>query len=144
VLLPPVRDRDQDVILLAQALVRKYADKRKLKLSAGARAAMLAWSWPGNVRELENRVKRACIMTEGPDIIAEDLDLEAPEAGADEVPFNLRVQRDAAERQAVETALAHAKENLAQAACSASPAPPSTTCWRNTTSPRAERYWLTE
>jgi len=116
VLLPPVRERDQDVILLAQALVRKYADKRKLKLSAGARAAMLAWSWPGNVRELENRVKRACIMTEGPDIIAEDLDLEAPEAGADEVPFNLRVQRDAAERQAVETALAHAKENLAQAA----------------------------
>src|SRR5690606_319499 len=54
VTLPPLRDRPGDVILLARALVARYAEGRNLRLSKDCMAAMEAWSWPGNIRELEN------------------------------------------------------------------------------------------
>ncbi len=76
--LPPLRDRAGDILLLANAFLRRFAAenrKQSLKFDAGARAGLQQHPWPGNVRELENRVKRAVIMAEGHHVTAADLEL---------------------------------------------------------------------
>jgi two-component system repressor protein LuxO len=69
--LPPLRERGDDVLLLADAFVGRFASrhgKRIEALSAAARAAVLRYPWPGNIRELENAVERATILEDGPAI----------------------------------------------------------------------------
>jgi transcriptional regulator with GAF, ATPase, and Fis domain len=66
--LPPLRDRGDDVLLLAEHFVRDLAAKfgrGNAGLSREARDALLAHAWPGNIRELQNAVERALIMSEG-------------------------------------------------------------------------------
>lgn len=85
--LPPLRERGDDILLIARYLVGRYAkeygrdiDPTKA-LSAGARSAMMRFSWPGNIRQLENHLKKALVLADGPQITAKDLDLEGPEGG---------------------------------------------------------------
>ncbi len=111
---PALRDRNGDAVLIARALVQKHMGNRTLRLSAAAVAAIEGHGWPGNVRELENRVKRACIMADGSQIQAADLEL-APAELSDE-PLNLREVRDAAERTALLRSLNRSSGNLTQAA----------------------------
>jgi len=113
---PPLRAREGDAVLLARTFVLRYADRRRLRLSSGAIAAVENYAWPGNVRELENRIKRACIMAEGREITPQDLQIESVAAEAPSQTLELRVVRDTAERNAIVRALAHANHNLAQAA----------------------------
>jgi hypothetical protein len=63
--LPPLRERGNDVVMIAKALLARHATNRALRFSQDALSALSAWSWPGNIRELENRVRRASIMAEG-------------------------------------------------------------------------------
>ena len=66
--LPPLRERSEDIPLLVEHFVRKYArelDKKVLGFTAGALNWMAIYAWPGNVRELENVVYEAMVMTEG-------------------------------------------------------------------------------
>ena len=66
--LPPLRDRREDIRLLAQHFLEKYGlenDKRDLKLTKEALDLMEEYDWPGNVRELENIVERAVVLTTG-------------------------------------------------------------------------------
>ncbi|MFO7577603.1 MAG: PEP-CTERM-box response regulator transcription factor [Pelovirga sp.] len=65
--LPPLRERGEDVELLGNFFLRRYAQeygKRVLGFSAAARRWLQQHDWPGNVRELENKIKRAIVMTE--------------------------------------------------------------------------------
>jgi formate hydrogenlyase transcriptional activator len=67
--LPPLRERVQDVIALAEHLIQFYAQKfaRNIcALSPAARAMIQAYSWPGNIRELENIIERAVLLNSGP------------------------------------------------------------------------------
>jgi two-component system, NtrC family, response regulator len=76
--LPPLRDRSQDALFLAQAFLSRFAtENRKTppRFHQDAERALQQHLWPGNVRELENRVKRALIMAEGPLVTAADLEL---------------------------------------------------------------------
>ena len=118
--IPALRDREGDPVLLAHALIRRFAPGRALTLTAEAEAAIESHSWPGNVRELENRIKRACIMKDGDTIFASDLELESPQDGNEgpvsDLPLNLRTVRERAEREAIEAALKHADLNLAKTA----------------------------
>ncbi len=69
--LPPLRDRKDDIPLLAQHFLEKYGDengKRSLELAPDALALMTEYDWPGNVRELENVIERAVVLTSGPRI----------------------------------------------------------------------------
>jgi transcriptional regulator with GAF, ATPase, and Fis domain len=69
--LPPLRERGEDVILLAEALGERLArrmGRRFGKLEAEARTALLAYDWPGNVRELQNVIERALILSRGAQI----------------------------------------------------------------------------
>ena len=76
--IPPLRERDGDVLLLASYFLKKFNEQygRSLKgFATESLAAMRRHPWRGNVRELENRVKRAVVMSEGPLVTAADLDL---------------------------------------------------------------------
>jgi len=62
VTIPPLRERPDDIAVLAHHFVRRFARGRDLTLSKAALAAMTAYHWPGNVRELENAIQRAVIV----------------------------------------------------------------------------------
>ncbi len=69
--LPPLRERPDDIALLAKYFIEKYSKANGMpprKLSDPARQKMLAYSWPGNVRELENIMHRAVLMAQGQEI----------------------------------------------------------------------------
>src|SRR6187397_2865472 len=116
-MIPPLRDRNGDVLLLARALLTRLAEKHGRSLrgfTQDAMEAVDAYDWPGNVRELENRINRAVIMAEGKQITAADLGLELPIA--ERQPMNLRQVRQQAERQALQRVLAITGGNISKAA----------------------------
>jgi len=128
--LPPLRERGDDVLLLADHFVRAIGarmGKGEPGLSRDAREALLAHGWPGNIRELANAVERALILQEGGDgtlITAGDLGLEelervpgregAPPAAAAGIPGGTSLAEW--ERQMIVEALARAKGNKSRAA----------------------------
>ena len=64
---PPLRDRDQDILLLAETFLRRHAIRHaidKLSFTKDCERAILRHTWPGNVRELENAVERAVILSD--------------------------------------------------------------------------------
>jgi len=79
--LPPLRERKEDIPVLAQHFLEKYSgenEKTGLELTADALDLLMDYDWPGNVRELENVIERAVVLTSGPRI------------GADLVPEHVR------------------------------------------------------
>jgi DNA-binding NtrC family response regulator len=73
--LPPLRDRLDDIPLLAEALIKKHAaamNKPAPRLSPAAVDLLLSYDWPGNVRELENAIERALVIGRGPEIQPQD------------------------------------------------------------------------
>jgi DNA-binding NtrC family response regulator len=73
ILIPPLRDRREDIPLLAEHFAARHAGERGASLTTDAREALLLWDWPGNVRELENAVARALALNPGGTILPEDL-----------------------------------------------------------------------
>jgi two-component system, NtrC family, response regulator len=74
--LPPLRERGDDVLLLANLFLKRYANEFKKRVrcfSTEAVTHLQGYEWPGNVRELENKVKRAVVMCDTPTIEARDL-----------------------------------------------------------------------
>ncbi len=77
--LPPLRERGDDVLLLAQHFLRHHAERMGHgKMTFGKRAgqALAEYSWPGNVRELENEIERAVALSSSPEIRLDDLSEE--------------------------------------------------------------------
>jgi len=115
--IPPLRARNGDAALLANALMRRFAnDQRRgaMTLAPDALDAIEVHSWPGNVRELENVIKRAVIMADGPTIKAVDIGISAGDNAT--AVLNLRQVRDEAERKAVLSVLGRCNGNLSKAA----------------------------
>ncbi|MYN05111.1 helix-turn-helix domain-containing protein [Pseudoduganella sp. DS3] len=78
---PALRERREDVVVLAEEVFHGYATERARGVrgfSSSALRAMRSHDWPGNVRELLNRVRRAAVMADGALIQPHDLELEAP------------------------------------------------------------------
>jgi len=74
--LPPLRDRKDDVPLLAHHFLRKYATKNAKDIGGITKAAidqLMIWDWPGNVRELENAIERAVVLCRGDAIDIDEL-----------------------------------------------------------------------
>jgi two-component system NtrC family response regulator len=115
--LPPLRERGEDVLLLAKALLQRYTAEGKYKIIGFTRQALTAlqsYNWPGNVRELENRIKRAVIMAPGTRLAPGDLDLASPFAKYE--GQGLREAREALEKELIQRVLARHKGNVTRTA----------------------------
>ena len=123
ILVPPLRERAQDVPLLAEHFLRRDTrdfNKRIEGLSPEAVAALQAYRWPGNVRELENVIERCVVLAEGPVIQLNDLPLDVllPQQAtrvraAEALPLNEAT--DQFERQIVLRVLERVGWNLTEA-----------------------------
>jgi formate hydrogenlyase transcriptional activator len=92
--IPPLRDRRDDIPLLVRHFVRKYANRMKRDIASiptETMQALVHWHWPGNVRELENLIERAVILTRGSvlNIPPGELQPIVPPQPADRVPSPL-------------------------------------------------------
>jgi DNA-binding NtrC family response regulator len=77
--LPPLRERGQDVIELAEFMLQRSCEKMNrgaMQLTEPSRRAVLQYQWPGNVRELENAIERAVILADGDDITPENMAID--------------------------------------------------------------------
>uniref|UniRef100_A0A832I1P8 PEP-CTERM-box response regulator transcription factor n=1 Tax=Eiseniibacteriota bacterium TaxID=2212470 RepID=A0A832I1P8_UNCEI len=113
---PPLRERGEDVRLLAEYFLEYYARHHRRRIRGFTRSALRALSahaWPGNVRELENRVQRAVILA--PESTLRPEDLELAEA-APVAPRRLQEARDEAERVLLVDALVRNAGNVTRAA----------------------------
>ncbi len=118
--LPPLRDRREDILPLAEAFVEdigRSVGRPCAGISKEARDALLTYAWPGNVRELRNAIERAIILCDGALISAEHLPLPGSGNGRGRTAGALAGQSlGDVERQLVENALKDARNNKAQAA----------------------------
>ena len=84
--MPPLRERKDDIVPLANAFFHRFAAELKKRidgLEPDAQKLLMRYNWPGNIRELENTVERAMLLTEGRTIVSDDLRLgETPTAGS--------------------------------------------------------------
>jgi len=115
--MPCLRERDGDILLLAKALLQRYASETKKKIAgftSQAISALETQSWLGNIRELENRIRRAVIMAEGIKITPTDLELTSQDAKYE--GGGLREARKALERELVQSAMNRNKRNLSRTA----------------------------
>ncbi len=93
--LPPLRERPQDIRLLAMHFAQKYArpGEAPKEFAPQVMETLLTHRWPGNVRELENVVERACVTCYGPTILPEHLPAELLNPAAARTPFKIDLQK---------------------------------------------------
>jgi two-component system NtrC family response regulator len=115
--MPPLREREGDIALLAKAFLQRYASANKSRVDGFTPKAMRMLEdhmWHGNVRELENRMKRAVIMAEGSKVTPAALGLATAFSKYD--GRSLREAREALDRELVLQAMARNKGNLTRTA----------------------------
>jgi DNA-binding NtrC family response regulator len=113
--LPPLRERGDDIVLLAQSFLARHAQHHRRPVTLLADAALAAlrrYPWPGNVRELSHVIERAVLLARGTALGLEDLRLNAPAATAAQPPLTL----DEIELEAIRVALARQDGNVVAAA----------------------------
>jgi len=114
--LPPLRNRGDDILLLAEEFLRRYAaqnNKSRLTFAPDAVRALCRHHWAGNVRELQNRVKRAVIMADNKRLTAADLELIAVDLGSN---ITLKEARESVEKEVVQHALKRHRGKITAAA----------------------------
>jgi DNA-binding NtrC family response regulator len=124
--LPPLRERDGDIEVLAAYFLRQIAQElgRELRgFTPAAMAALLAYAWPGNVRELIATLRHAAVLAQGRWVEVADLRLQAPPPRRSRAPRLRRPRRlprpkpgSDAEREAIVQALHHSSFNMSRAA----------------------------
>ena len=115
--IPPLRERGNDIQLLADYFLARYARKYKKEirgLSRDARSKLQNYSWPGNVRELQHAIERAVILSDGTMLRPENFMLQSTVSNktADLEELNLSIL----EKEAIERALRRAEGNVTRAA----------------------------
>jgi DNA-binding NtrC family response regulator len=113
---PPLRERPEDIPLLAQHFLWRYATETNKKIDSiqpEAMEAMRRYPWPGNVRELENAIERAVVMGKSRQIRLSDLPLTIPLEGVAEME---KLSLAEMERQHIARVLATAGDNLSTVA----------------------------
>ena len=114
---PPLRKREEDVVLLANSFLQGFVEEGSKKISGFSQPAMQAvreYGWPGNIRELENRIRRAVIMAEAQQISPADLGLESGKVRYS--GMNLKEARESLEKEMAEEALNTCTGNISSAA----------------------------
>jgi len=114
--LPPLRDRREDIPLLASTFLRRHATRYRKPItgfSPAAMQALLSYIWPGNVRELDHTIERAVLLTDQAEIDPADLALMAPSDGAAQLEA---MTLEDVERLLVQKALARSGGSVSDAA----------------------------
>ena len=114
--IPPLRERGEDIILLAEHFLKTYAHKYNKKvttLNRDARQRLLRHSWPGNVRELMHAVERAVLLSKGDGLCAQDFILNE---SARHKPQTQTLNLERLEQEAIERAMNVAGGNVTRAA----------------------------
>ncbi len=114
--LPPLRERGEDVALLANSFLSHFNNEYGKNIKALSSQSLLQlqrYEWPGNVRELENRMKRAVIMARSNLVVPEDLDLQIRDRGR---RLTLRQSKDELENKIIREALLRSRGNISRAA----------------------------
>ncbi len=120
--LPPLRDRGEDIMLLANFFLRRCGNefgKKARRFSAESVKLLESYEWPGNVRELENKVQRAVIMSDSTIIDPEVLDFSFKSVREGIHSFanlTLKDAREMVEREMVVAAIENQRNNMAKAA----------------------------
>ncbi len=117
--LPPLRERGNDVIQLAEHLATAFSQELKKppkKFSKQALDAIRRHNWPGNVRELQNRVKRAIVLADGPSIGPSELELETPNGSVSASSSTLKEAKEALERDILANTLRENNGNISKTA----------------------------
>jgi two-component system response regulator AtoC len=113
ILIPPLRERSEDILLLAEYFVRKYSariGKDNKILSGEAREILASHLWPGNIRELENVIQKAVILSSSNKIKKEDIELsplnikKSEDNLSERIP-TIRAAREVTERDIINKAL---------------------------------------
>ena len=118
---PPLRARGNDVTLLAEHFLRRFAAETgtpKKRLSSGAASKLRAYYWPGNVRELRNVIERMAILMKGEVIEPEDVQLGAAIATKPQIDARLTLKeaRDEFEKQYILSRLREFAGNVSRTA----------------------------
>jgi len=114
--LPPLRDRGNDIIILAEFFIKKYCHKYKkpdIKINRQAIDKLLSYSWPGNIRELQHTIEKAVILSESTVLRTEDLYLKSPSLAINDSSFTTL---DEMESHMISQALEKNKGNFTAAA----------------------------
>jgi two-component system, NtrC family, response regulator PilR len=120
--LPPLRERSTDILMLTESILSKLTDGNKPNISIEATAALQRYRFPGNVRELENILERALALYDGKTIEADDLNLPIAISNDTDLPDydpakeSLEDYLDGIERKAITAALEENKWNKTAAA----------------------------
>lgn len=119
--MPPLRERREDIPLLAAFFAAQHGEKVKRRIagiSPGARACLMRYDWPGNVRELENAIERAVVLGSTELILAEDLpEAILEETAASGEPVNALAEGiRQAKKELIERAIEQANGNYTEAA----------------------------
>ena len=119
--LPPLRERREDIPVLAQYFLRRFAAETKKNftgMTAEAEARLVAYPWPGNVRELANAIERAAVLGQGPEITLDDLPPRIVYSEAERTSDGLSYREavDAARADVIRRTLATTRGNRAAAA----------------------------
>ncbi len=116
--LPPLRERNGDIPLLADYFLKQYTKKYKKKIknvTVQAMKKLESYHWPGNVRELQHAIERAIILTDSDTLGPDDFWLKAPESRSEELELNT-FNLDDIEKQIISKVLKKYRGNITQAA----------------------------
>jgi Nif-specific regulatory protein len=121
IMLPPLRDRGSDIIILAEHFVSHFVkqfNKEIKRISTPVQEMLLAYSWPGNVRELENVIERAVILSEDNVIHGYNLplSLQTPILSSTTFKSGLCARIDSVEYEMITESLTNHKGNISAAA----------------------------
>lgn len=117
--IPPLRERGEDIILLAEHFLSIFAmryDRKGVSLSDDARTKLLNHSWPGNVRELQHSIERSLVLSSSPVLSASDIQItpNTQSAGNEDTQQTLNLEE--LERNTIKRAVSMSNGNLTQAA----------------------------
>ena len=120
--LPPLRERGEDIVLLAEYFLKIYSGKYSVGdvvLGASAKQKLLKHTWPGNVRELQHCIERAIVLGDKTELAAEDIRLEDSVVASGTSLGSIKVDSlnlQTLEREAIKRAISLSNGNLTQAA----------------------------
>ncbi len=115
--MPPLRERGDDILLLARAFLKRYVEATNRNINdftPQALDSLATYNWPGNVRELQNRINRAVIMAEGKKLTPIDLELDT--SFSKYSGQTLKEARESLERDLIQRALTRNTGNITRAA----------------------------